>query len=460
MFGSRLHIKMNDNQSFMERYIESDTKNIDQNGIKDVITDRFSSPIFKLKIDDFEDLFEYLSLRDLFSIRQTCEPLKKVVDYFIKKYYPSVKFDGEILRLNKDNTFFRLQQMHPTLMDFKHFSIELNDISRDEIDILKDFLPGLEQLRIRINKLRYDFYDSILKWCSSLKYLSVNQNPGRLDNAYFMFNDENGWRHRRYPTIEHFELTGGLGSPNIIPEWKTFFELNPQIRTFSVNFDASFDVPWQNFNYFLGLNIKIDLLNINHYYPHYHDLLNLLYEQGFYKRLHLYSVNITRQKDLDKIRSLHGLEKLYLGLDGKVIQPALPPLPELKELCLRGLILFQSISPNKTDYYEHMAKSLINVQRVFFDFATSDDIIPFIRYAPKVKEIKVDRLKRGRYFKEGVVNLAALNKERKELACANKITIYVSENVFLSTKMAIMKTEYSLVTLKRAYAVEWTHQWP
>lgn len=49
-----------------------------------------SSPILKL-IDAFEEWFEWLTLTDLRSLRQTCKLLKQVVDKFIRTNCSAVK---------------------------------------------------------------------------------------------------------------------------------------------------------------------------------------------------------------------------------------------------------------------------------------------------------------------------------------------------------------------------------
>lgn len=44
--------------------------------------------ILELKVDCCEELFEWLTLSDLKSLRQTCKRLKKIVDYYIQSIYP------------------------------------------------------------------------------------------------------------------------------------------------------------------------------------------------------------------------------------------------------------------------------------------------------------------------------------------------------------------------------------
>lgn len=61
------------------------------------------------------------------------------------------------------------------------------------------------------------------------------------------------------------------------------------------------------------------------------------------------------------------------------------------------------------------------------------------------------------YLVKGVIDLTALNEERSKLNGATKVIIYVEERIFLATKFAKANIELSLVMLKRAKAVKWTH---
>lgn len=58
-----------------------------------------SSPqIFKLDIDCIGELFEWLPLRSLLILRQTCHRFKQLVDYYIGEYYPGFNLGyGKIL---------------------------------------------------------------------------------------------------------------------------------------------------------------------------------------------------------------------------------------------------------------------------------------------------------------------------------------------------------------------------
>lgn len=107
---------------------------------------------------------------------------------------------------------------------------------------------------------------------------------------------------------------------------------------------------------------------------------------------------------------------------------------------------------------KEIMKLLREICRIYNEYHDLNVIKPFLRYAPRLKEIKVDYIYDGFPIETSIVDLAALNKERIKLTGATKITIYVPENNFLVTKFAITKTELSFVRIKRAEEVEWTHE--
>lgn len=151
---------------------------------------------------------------------------------------------------------------------------------------------------------------------------------------------------------------------------------------------------------------------------------------------------------MDAITSVKGLEKLYLS--GVYIETLLSPMPDLREFCIRSELDFNKLR----NVLEHFG----NVERIFFEETTSNKIVDLVQRFAKVKEIKVNELREGTHFNDGVVDVSALNNERKHLEGACKTTIYVSEAIFLATKWAMAKIEFSLIELKRSEAVDWKHQ--
>lgn len=176
-------------------------------------------------------------------------------------------------------------------------------------------------------------------------------------------------------------------------------------------------------------------------------VINKLYEQGFYKRIHMY-IKLIYEDDTEWAVSVRGLEKLYLAWYCLPMNLAL--MPEIKELGF--------FRDGYSDNYEEIAKNLVNLERIYFKRAHRNVITPFLKFATKLKKIKIDHLVDTTHLKNDVINLVALNKERSSLNGANRVTIYVEEHIFLKTKFALNKTALSLISLKRAETIEWTHQ--
>lgn len=385
------------------------------------------TPILILNVDCFEELFEWLSVADLLALRRTCKRLQKVVDHFIKSYYPAVK----IIRCGKY---------------VKPITVTLNDIPKNMIRNFQMVLPVIEELCF-MNGFKGDFYDLISKWCFNLKFLSIQRIKSNI-----LVGNSNQWLCHKYPSLERIDLrifsfTQVDVDVYRIKELKLFFELNPNIKIFSTDYEflCTFGTT------FLETNIKIDRLDINMDIKNETasilcNLLKKLYSQGFYTRVHLYGYLSDRV--LNQISSVRGLEKLYTFKC--FLNPTLSPIPHLKELAM-----YDDVHPRSSELMVDLAINLISLERVYFIEAKINAIMPFLRYSPRLKGIKIDQFCQVVGIDNDIIDLTALNRERCKLDDATKVTIYVNEEVFLKTKFAIKNTKLSLITLKRHEAVEW-----
>lgn len=160
----------------------------------------------------------------------------------------------------------------------------------------------------------------------------------------------------------------------------------------------------------LAAHIKLDELAIDMHImegflnaPIIH-LLNKLYERGFYKRLQLYLVNILNQETVDRLATVSGLVKLCANVRSVAVR-----LSALKDL--------EEISWFKSDDIADLkilASNCINLERISFDSASIEDIMPLIRQAVELQRIKLDCIDDGMYFSEhtNVLDLYALSRER------------------------------------------------
>lgn len=152
---------------------------------------------------------------------------------------------------------------------------------------------------------------------------------------------------------------------------------------------------------------------------------------------------------IDQIASLNALVTLRIGpSNGNPVE--LSSLNSLEELCIAS-------KDEITDFMTLSDK--LNLKRVEFLQASSDDLLPFIRQATNLERIKVRRFKDGVHFNRdsNVLDLVALNFERGSLENATKITIYVEESTYLATKWTLTETDFNLIRIKRVDTFEWEY---
>lgn len=421
-------------------------------------------PIFKLTIDEIEEICEWLSMADWLALRQTCKRFKRTIDHVIEENYHAIKLgrgklklyimdirtieDGKEKIINYDNKFDRINKFDSgDIKLIKEVEMWGDKLGATDLLNAQRILGQIEKLHIGTWEMEGEFYDAILRWCTKLKCLSIWRIEG-----HRMIGDNNyTWMQRNYPTIQQIVLNdrdiGGGGAGFEIIELATFFIMNPQVRHFS----TTFHFLWENRKWILASEIRFDQLDVEGdcYEEHGMDricgLLNSLHDRGFYQRCQFHANSIYEQEEIDHIVSVRGMEKLYM--DVMVNEAVFVPMSELKELCL-------SYSPH-FGKWDEISNNLGNVERVYFRRAVCSDIVPIIRSAAKVREIKIHQLDAGDYFENGIVDVSALNEIRKRLCGAKSLTIYVKEDIFLATKWAHGETRFDSIELKRAECVEW-----
>lgn len=214
---------------------------------------------------------------------------------------------------------------------------------------------------------------------------------------------------------------------NQIMDFMTFFTRNPNIRT--VTFTSEILK-----RYGLSLSsvgIKFDQISIYDFYQKDDRLLFILarlYENGFYKKLHLDNNSFGMDTNDAEGMVLPGLEKLRL----ENANVTFPPIPELNEL-------FIDVFDEPNDF-----ENVKNIEKFRMNRLHLDKILYLIRGFPKLKIIKIDRCVGYR-----PLDLIALNKGRQKVSGACKVTIYINEINFLATKWIRTKTDFRFVELKR-----------
>lgn len=433
----------------------TDTNHIDE--CNDVIQMTKESQFNILQLDSkyFECIFDWLSLRDLHAIGQSCKQLNKIAGEYFQKNYPaaSIRCENDGIystsagQIDGFSSFIeKVSIFGSSTTRLRYISMHCNSIKRLHLDITLTGpkIKSIKHLLAKINVIEienFEFSDKLfkrfLKQCAHLKCLVVRDIHQKT---------ENNWLHRNYGHLEYFELTPWEIFE--INELQSFFIQNENIRCFSTNANCL----WINRNAFIGFNVQLNDLAIeidstmDIDIGSFCSLLDALYEQQFYKRLHFYVENVD-QKTVYQMASLHALEKLYVF--NTMPDTDLSCLMNLKEL---GIHIGASVMD-----LEMLAKSLINLERVYFYYASSDHMLPFVRHTKHLKCIKVRNLESGSHYDGNILYLSGLSKERAKLYDARKLTIYLEEDVYLNTKWTIDKTNFDLVDIKRGESFVWAH---
>lgn len=157
-----------------------------------------TSGIFKMDIDCFEELFEWLSAAELRTLSCTCKRLKRIVNYYIRTIYPKIgKFE-----LNDENFDMFRKMDSGTIGLIRKINVSLgSDFDGAQLLDIKEILNRVKKIIIMKWKTNSDFYNCFLKYCNNVKWLSIKW-PTKGPNIYF--DDE--WLKHAYPSLEYFGI--------------------------------------------------------------------------------------------------------------------------------------------------------------------------------------------------------------------------------------------------------------
>lgn len=404
------------------------------------------------------EIFKWLSLQNIYIIGQTCNRLRQVAGEYFQANYPSSLIVGNEcgiythgMPLNDFSEFvMNISILSGTLREFNYFrscnfsSLRRINLAKVEFptgvaDTFKEILIQIEVLEVVDCEISEDFC-KFLKNCPKLQKLSLRNRTSDV-----IAGTGNQWLLRPHPSLQHLKMVHKKGIH--IEELKTFFVRNRNVRSFATQAVCL----WDNRNIISIAKPKFDLIEIDvdkcikSRMATFCKLLNEFHQKGIFKRLHLNTRYVDRHS-IKKIATLQGLERLhFVNSDERNIEN-LHTLVNVKEL---GISVSCHIAGIKT-----MATSLKKLERIYFYQAITDDLLVFIKYSKKLREINVERLPYGIHFRRGVIDMVALNEERKTLFDAAKITLYIPENVFLLTKWSMNSTDFGLIEIKK------NEEWP
>lgn len=435
-----------------------------------------SADILKLDIDCFEELFDYLWLKETIAMGQTCKRLNQVVGFIFNQYYRAIKIEcknNAILNsygydVSSFMQFIRKITIHGDA-NFKHFlavrskfhqlreidfiSIKMN---ANKAECLMEILSKLESLHL--NRCEIDgSLHLVLKCCPKLKRLCITAD---MPNS-FLSGAQNDWLLQKYPNLEQLELVlyGEKKDMRIFHEPQAFLQRNPNIQAFlttpqclSANIESLLKskVKLNNLAIFIDRDIETSF-NL------FWNPMNRLHERGFYNRLHLFYSSWTwNQNKVDGIASLKALVNLNLGTgEGRTLK--LSRFRNIEELYFDVCHCIEDL--------REITANLINLERIYFGNAYLNEIFLLVSHAAALKKIVIhflkdyERRRISRCSNSMIIDLDAWSVERAKLVRPKKITLYVPDGTYMRTRRALQKTDSSLVRIMRFEAHNAEQNW-
>lgn len=427
-----------------------------RNSSNEAATSEDSKPkIYKLNINCFETIFDYLSLEDLSACAQTCKLLQRVCGHVLRTKYPFLRVfideygdclsDRLGLQINlnmlreyiepitfvTDISTFPVSEWQQ-FKSVKYICFMSTIFTGTEMDTIKVVLEDVNAMELMGCEFQNTgLIQRLLELCNNLKHFAIRCPLDYNDTA---------WLLQKYPKLERLAILPLTNER--INELSTFFELNPNVRHFMVDSDFL----W--INRMAMMQVKLDELFIylsNDFCYEYNDsklieyfsVLNEWNANGVYKRLHI--VGELKQQIIDKLMTVNGfvgLKSTALSVDTNFI-----PLVNLE------ILHFDHFTCDFINMTQ-IAENLKNLKDVSFLDGNYNTILPFIQQSPKLKRIVVKYMDSDDDRNE----LLAFNRERKKLyeilGNASKVTIYIPETQYLKIRMKSITMYLDLVEIR------------
>lgn len=437
-----------------------------------------------LNADCWEKVFDYLSLKDINSMSQTCKWLKETAGYYVQvhlsgvcgeiyvdcsksayRHYIYLQTNGLTEFINKLYVRFSKDariKMKKAL-SAKSFasvkSLKLDGMSTDldcHLDFIKNILGNIETLKIVNIKDRNNCFGQLLQQCPKLRNLHLK--------AFCELNST--WLHKRYPNLENVTINTRTYNPE--PRGSdvlTFLMNNANIKRFGIDSDFM----WQNRREFAAANVQLDALVIDFsffryweqersmcddYYFYDNDdydddddvgfieFVTKLQDRQFYKSLHVRSY-YEDERFFNSIAQLN-LNTIHVINMHKEINTDISQFVNLKEL--------------HTPYFnfsdtelETLAKSFVQLEKIYIEMGCVNRLLPFVRYSKHLRFLRVGVVDRPRW----VLDLWKLNSAREMLknelhGCNPSIVfVYLNEADYLATHWHMKNVCLELVRLER-----------
>lgn len=415
-----------------------------------------SADILKLHIGCLEEVFDYLSVKDLVSVGQTCKRLNRVVGYIIGQKYPNTQLIP--VRIHDDDVYMETARMDDVAQYFGKIFIMSNDLFESFLSAQSNFRRlktiFLDFVRINVSKSErmkavlgrvewlslsncicpQGLHASVLAFCSNLKKLTATDPFDKT------------WLKQKYSTLEAVSFPDEIAIHKMIQ----FLKLNPNIQ----------DIELSNIRNLLKhrklvfrSKLKLNVLEFKNLHISDSDnldamvqFLNELYRRKFYKKLYLDWLDILNEQLAVIFSSLETLKSISVfNFTGYTSSTANHTVEQLR--IENGVITVDDAIALATDLTNLNKVSLNIGMRTSFDI-----IMPFLRQSRKLTEVEMCYHGDGVHFNKdtGIIDLPAVNRERATSPGAEKVTLYVGERVYLATKWAWGGTDFKFIGLKPA----------
>lgn len=424
--------------------------------------------ISKLNVHCLHNIFDYLSLRDVHSVGQTCQSLQQIVgEYFQSNYVDEYKDIESIADAHQANVFSKFHQhiLFSTFLQrrrtmqqlishaannchqkFKRLWFSNVNLTGADIQSLQNKWEFIESVKIDHCVANREFCEDFSKLCVNLRRLYVIEFNCR-ENV--LENQGHEWLLQRYPKLEHLHWTQN-SNQHVIRELKIFFEKNPHIRSFTTNIEFLWvheriiqKLPIQLDDFTIEMESEFPPPNIEYVSG---NILKNLYENGVFKRLHI-NLKCFNQESLDKMVPLEALKGLCLNCNSDDSLINLPQWMNLIEFNTCEYIDLQNMDYLATNQFK-------NLRRATFECILFSDLLEFIRKLVNLTKVKVKCFYDLEYL---ILNLSALNQEREQLDGAKRMVVYLPEHVYLATKWNSKGDAFSLIDIRRASSDQWSH---
>lgn len=412
----------------------------------------------KVNVDCWERIFDFLSLRDILAIGQTCQRMRQISGhYFRENFHGTDCFvqttyaifyvfhnTGQGIKLERDD-FLQFIDTMRICHRFEHLSHwmhedlfqSLTTLRLCGVELNENEFHGYEKVLNKIVTLELSqcgvfsgFIGRFLDLCTQLECLSFEKL--HFDSA----DAKSSVFQRTFPLLENFQCTK---CENTTPNLISFVERNPSIKSLRIGVNDLHEVP-QNIPKFRLDCLKIEIGSTLISAEGIMNRLKTLHANGCYKRLHvllLWTSQSAEETLFNKMASFDGLEVLFTGYCHANIRY----LTKLKELHFSDVMAEMDL--------EEVALSLSKLERLWIS-GSVDELKPFLRHSKALKTVILDTniIAPGK-----PLNLFDLNRERQKSGMTLKVQIGLNENEYLATKWKSNNVNYDFVEPTRTETI-------